>query len=218
MKMIREDDVVTTEDLREQNELADSLIAKLNRIKALWAEMPHEAETGDLEKAMGNIEVSAAKIVDICNSDDFPSADDFDDLNKQCASIVNDLTEIVRLQEQVAETPSEGSTAQECLNEYKGGLCKDGFVARKKEEVNSNAETNERRRLLKNRMYLLRNGQYFWYIAPWDDHGNRSGMVASNIQPVDGGVRLEHKIIHHSELEKAEVISEVQEPWVLDEE
>ena len=94
---------VITQDLREQNELADSLIAKLERIKALWAEMPNEAETDELEKAIGNIEAGMTQIVETYNSDAFPGADDFDDLKEQCAGVVNDLTEIVRLQEQVTE-------------------------------------------------------------------------------------------------------------------
>ena len=94
---------VTAEELREQNELADSLIAKLERIKALWAEMPGEAETDSLEKALGNIEAGMTQIMETYNSDDFPGADDFDDLNKQCASIANNLTEIVEMRGQITE-------------------------------------------------------------------------------------------------------------------
>lgn len=104
---------VTTEEL---NALADALIAKLERIKALWAEMPNEDDIESLARAMGSIAATAAEIVETYNSDDFPCTDDCDDLNRTLANIANDMTDIVGLQGQISDTAEPGQTETiQCL-------------------------------------------------------------------------------------------------------
>ena len=116
---------------------------------------------------------------------------------------------------QFADTPAGRATARECLREYKSGFRRGGAVVRKKKEVNTKTGPEKRKRLLKDRMYLLPNGQYFWYYAHWDYHGNVIGKVAPIDRPGNGGVPLESKIIHRSDLEKAEIVPKGQEPWLF---
>ena len=47
--------MTTDQALSRENELADTLIAKLERIKALWAEMPTASDLADLNKAAGSL-------------------------------------------------------------------------------------------------------------------------------------------------------------------
>lgn len=59
-------------ELREQNELADSLIAKLERIKALWDEMPDEAQVAKFDQQIGSIADNLERAKTTWNSHEFP--------------------------------------------------------------------------------------------------------------------------------------------------
>lgn len=117
---------------------------------------------------------------------------------------------------QFADTPAGRATAKECVKEYKSGFRKGGDVARRKKEANARKDAGRRPRLLKHRMYLLPDGQYFWYFARCDHHGNVAGKVESVDRPrdSDGSVWLENRIVHRSVLEQSQLIPKGQEPWV----
>ncbi|MGA2066864.1 MAG: hypothetical protein ABSG86_17940 [Thermoguttaceae bacterium] len=85
---------MTTAELREQNELADSLISKLERVKALWDVIPGTEELEDLAKAVNNIATSLQEATDTYNSDDFPGgANGLNDLLTTVAAIGSSLQE-----------------------------------------------------------------------------------------------------------------------------
>jgi hypothetical protein len=74
---------MTTEELREQNELLDLQIAKLEKIKDLWAEMPTDAERDEIEKSAGSLVDSLTQAKEIYNSDDFLRLSDLDKMNER---------------------------------------------------------------------------------------------------------------------------------------
>jgi hypothetical protein len=102
------------------------------------------------------------------------------------------------------------------LREYQAGFGKGGYVPKKKQALNVKSGPGPRKRLFKNRMYRLPSGQFFWYYALWDGHGNLVGKVEVLDRPRRGGVPLGNKIIHRSALEEAELIPRGQEPWALE--
>jgi len=117
------------------------------------------------------------------------------------APIMGDFTYSIELQ--FASTPAGRAAARECLKEYRSGFRKGGLVPRRKKQKNAKPTTGRRRRLLKNRMYRLRNGTLFWYYSLWDNHGNLIGKVESHDLPSGDGIPLENKIVSRSELENA---------------
>ena len=62
-----------TNELVRQNELAEALLAKLERIKTLWAELPAEDELNDLCHAAGAIQTQLQQAKETFVSGDFPS-------------------------------------------------------------------------------------------------------------------------------------------------
>ncbi len=63
---------MTTNELVRANELADTLIAKLERIKALLAETPTAEDLENMARAAGSIAGSLQEAAEIFNSDEFP--------------------------------------------------------------------------------------------------------------------------------------------------
>jgi len=116
---------------------------------------------------------------------------------------------------QFAATADGRATARDCLKEYRSGFRKGGVVPRKKKLSKDVAATERKTRLFMHRMYRLPDGQFFWYFARWDRHGNLIGKVESIDQPHQGGIPLENRIIHRSDLEKAKLIPKGEEPWTL---
>ena len=116
---------------------------------------------------------------------------------------------------QFAATPEGRAVAQECLREYRRGFGKGGYVPLKKKALNARAKGEKKNRLLKNRMYRLPDGQFYWYFGLWDGHGNLVGKVAAADPPSADGILLENKIIHRSQLEEAVLIPKGEEPWGL---
>lgn len=116
---------------------------------------------------------------------------------------------------QFAASPEGRAVAEECLKEYRRGFRKGGQVPKKKKELNAKRAPGRRKQLLKHRMYRLSDGQFFWYYALWDGHGNVLGKVEVMGQPSKDGVPLTNKIVHRSELEAAELIPKGAEPWTL---
>ncbi len=101
---------MTAEELREQNQLADALIAKLERIKDLWEDLPDEDEMEPLDSRLGSIVGSLKEIPELSGAIDFPKAVEFEDLDKQLGSIVRNLNEIIEKQQEVArEAPDLAS-------------------------------------------------------------------------------------------------------------
>ena len=91
-------------ELREQNEMADALIAKLEKIKAIWAELPTVDDLEEIGKAAGSVAASLERAKEAYNGDDFPTTDDFDDLDKRLGGIVGSLNEIIEKQEEVEQS------------------------------------------------------------------------------------------------------------------
>lgn len=104
---------MAADELREQNELADSVIAKLERIKALWEEMPTEDDLADLCRTAQSIAGSFESIKETWNSNDFPSGPEIEDLNKAVGSIAGGL-EQVRDTYQSADFPSVEGSGADC--------------------------------------------------------------------------------------------------------
>lgn len=96
------------------------------------------------------------------------------------------------------------SVADQCRAEYQKGFAKGGCVPKAKKAKPSTS----RRRIFKNRMYRLGDGEFFWYFEKWDHHGNVIGKI---YDPLDA--RLQNKIVHRSLLEDAELVPSGEEPW-----
>ena len=94
---------MSTAELLRANELSDELITKLERIKALWAEIPGADDFDDLDKKLDGIVGNLNAAREAYGAKDFPVADDFDDLDKKLDGIVGNLNEIVEKQAEVAE-------------------------------------------------------------------------------------------------------------------
>lgn len=92
-----------------------------------------------------------------------------------------------------------------CHREYMRGFGKGGAVPKAKQARPNKAK----KRLYKNRMYRLPDGEMFWYYALWDHHGSLMGKIYDGIND-----RLQNKIVHRSVLESAELIPKGEEPWV----
>lgn len=121
----------------------------------------------------------------------------------------------ISIELQFAATPAGEATLDECLTEYQSGFGKGGYVVKKKQAI-SKSETHKKVRLLRNRIYRLPSGQYFWYFGRWDRHGNVAGKVESLDRPREKRVvHLEDKIIRRVELENATLIPKDKEPWSM---
>lgn len=96
--------------------------------------------------------------------------------------------------------------AENCRKEYMRGFGKGGAVPKAKQALPKKAK----KRLYKNRMYRLPDGQLFWYYALWDHHGNLIGKIKDELAGC-----LCNKIIHRSVLEEAEMLPKGEEPWIL---
>ncbi len=94
---------MTTAELVRQNELADALLQKLERIKEMWAECPNEDELADLDQAVGSIAAGLQAVKEVWISRDFPIAEDFDDLDKKLGDVVGSLNEIIEKQAEVVD-------------------------------------------------------------------------------------------------------------------
>lgn len=102
----------------------------------------------------------------------------------------------------------DDDVADRCAKEYRSGFGKGGAVPRAKQAKPKKAT----KRLLKNRMYRLPDGELFWFYAKWDGHGNLMGKICDPLEDC-----LHNKVVHRSVLESAEMIPKGEEPWVLGE-
>lgn len=69
--------------------------------------------------------------------------------------------------------------------------------------------TKPSKRLLQRRMYVLKNGQYFWCFGKWDNHGTLIGKVIDEKHDC-----LQNMMIKRAELEAAKLVPKGEEPWV----
>ena len=89
---------MTTTELVRANELADSLIPKLERINALLAGTPTAEDLENMARAAGSIASSLQEASDIFNSDEFPRIEDADNsldiYSRLAAEIASSLQEV----------------------------------------------------------------------------------------------------------------------------
>ena len=78
-------------DLQQQNELADALIEKLERIKALWTEIPSADDMAELAAGAATLAASLEHSQAIVTSDDFPTADDMAELASEANRIADSV-------------------------------------------------------------------------------------------------------------------------------
>ena len=114
-------------------------------------------------------------------------------------SVFDDQTLSVELQFR------DDEIGERCHKEYMQGFGKGGVVALAKKAMQKKAT----KRLYKDRMYRLPDGEMFLYYALWDSHGNLVGKVAA------ANDRLENRIVHRSVLEQCECIPKGEEPWTI---
>jgi len=98
------------------------------------------------------------------------------------------------------------SVGNEFRKAYRRGFGKGGVVPKAKQTKSRAAK----RRLPTHRMYKLRDGEFFWYFAKWDSHGNVVGKIYDPLADC-----LENKVVHRSVLEEAELVPKGEEPWSL---
>ena len=94
---------MTKSELQCQNELADSLIAKLERIKTLWEEMPNEDAMETLVRQADGIASDLEKAKEVYNADDFPSDFHLDELIEKTGRIAQNLEDAKEAQEELPE-------------------------------------------------------------------------------------------------------------------
>jgi hypothetical protein len=85
---------MSSEELKQQNIMADSLIAKLKRIKKLYEEIPCSHELEEMGKQVGFIGYTLYTILQTVKDDDFPAEGCFDDLIKETAMLKDNLEEV----------------------------------------------------------------------------------------------------------------------------
>jgi hypothetical protein len=82
-----------TEELQAQNQLADQLIGKLDRIKALWSEIPSEDDLSGMVDATSHIAAKLEYAMETWQSDDFPNEGDLNDVSHVAAGLASSLNE-----------------------------------------------------------------------------------------------------------------------------
>ena len=80
-------------DLQKQNELADSLIAKLERIKALWDELPSDDYLTNLNRQVEGVAESLKNAAETFQSDEFPSAEYLGELCEKADGLAKAMKE-----------------------------------------------------------------------------------------------------------------------------
>jgi len=80
---------MTTEKLERQVELANELLATLERIKAVWAEMPTEDDLATLQDAATNIASVLGQAKETFNDPSFPTEDDLREVAEAAGSITS---------------------------------------------------------------------------------------------------------------------------------
>jgi tetrahydromethanopterin S-methyltransferase subunit B len=78
-------------DMQQQNELADALIQKLERIKALWNELPAQDDLEELAKVATNFAQTMKQATDTYLSDEFPTEDAIQELARSAQDLPNTL-------------------------------------------------------------------------------------------------------------------------------
>ena len=100
---------------------------------------------------------------------------------------------------------TDPAIGEQCNLDYVRGWRKGGKVALKKKAANSNS----RKRLFRNRMYILPDGTDFFYYARWDGHGNLIGKVlteAGTSPDEEGYIHFENMIVHRSIVEQGSLV------------
>ena len=82
-------DYMTSEELARQNELADNLLKKLERIKELWAECPSTADLEKLAERLNLINEHLVSVEETWKEGDFPTAEDLAHFVKMTDEIAN---------------------------------------------------------------------------------------------------------------------------------
>lgn len=99
----------------------------------------------------------------------------------------------------------DSGVGEQCNQEYVRGWGKGGAVATKEKS----ASVKSRKRLLRNRMYILPDGTEFFYYARWDGHGNLIGKTLTDVgfsPDEEGYIPLEDRIVHRSIAEEGDLV------------
>jgi hypothetical protein len=78
-------------DLQKQNDLADALLQKLERIHQLWQGLPTEEELNELLVTAMNLSPNLEHAREIFNSDEFPELADLKELTQAANSLAASL-------------------------------------------------------------------------------------------------------------------------------
>lgn len=100
----------------------------------------------------------------------------------------------------------DDDVGKRCSQKYLRAFRKGGEVVKTKQAL----ATKPKKRLYRNRMYRLPDGELFWYFMKYDGHGFLSGWVYNSLED-----ELETKVVHRSVLEQAELIRKGKEPWAM---
>lgn len=125
-------------DLKRQNELADSLIQKLERIKGLWNELPSEDHLEELEKHADGVAGRLEKARETYMDGDFPTVESLQELAKEAAVLAESVEQcdssLPEDTEPAARWPNEARAAADffgsCMHHHHRGVfnCGDKIV------------------------------------------------------------------------------------------
>jgi hypothetical protein len=76
-----------SDDLEQQNEMADSLIQKLERIKELWEELPTQDEIDELAKSAHSVAVCLVEALETYLDGDFPTVESLQEVGREAATL-----------------------------------------------------------------------------------------------------------------------------------
>lgn len=84
---------MTTNELLRANKLSTELIAKLEKIKALWAEIPNADDLAEIGKEAAEIAANLKNARDAYCHKDFPGIDDLTEIGQKAAAVAVNLNE-----------------------------------------------------------------------------------------------------------------------------
>ena len=103
----------------------------------------------------------------------------------------------------------DDDVATKCLKEYRSS--KNALKKRKKETPKKAATSAAKKRLYKDRMYRLPDGELFWYYADWDAN-TAMGKV---LDPLNGPRAVTNKFYRREDLRECDVLPKGEEPWKM---
>jgi len=84
---------MSSEELRVQNELADALLSKLERIKALWDELPSEEALNEIGSSAESLARSLQGAKATFADEEFPSEEALNEIGSSAESLARSLQE-----------------------------------------------------------------------------------------------------------------------------